>query len=441
MGAERLFLFLLACASAANSSVKSEHRRRYVTDRNRGRLEGCDFVAAVDSDYEVVSCRHELPIHQFAESDARALWIDSAPVTVPWNLERIYDGQYVEEALGRRTTYYSVDTGVQGDVESEFGNRVQVGANFAADETGGYRRLGGATNGNVDCNGHGTHTSSTAGGRVFGVANQTSIYPVRVLDCDGAGYISDIARGLEHIIQTILINNTKRNVVGISLSGSYSPLLNRKVAQLTAMGAVVVVSAGNTGLDACFRSPASEETALTVCSTDQNDILSWFSSTGPCVDLCAPGEFIQAIGTRGQIKVRSGTSMSQPLVAGIALAFWGKYPHVDGDRVREFIMENATPDVRKASASGTTNLLAQILSRTMPPAARLCVGADPCPGNLRCFFAGTPRDGFKCRHRMFCRGIEGISKCLYQTIAASSGTKACNYENGQCIPNFEAWNN
>ena len=36
----------------------------------------------------------------------------------------------------------------------------------------------------IDCNGHGTHIAGTVGGEVFGIAKESEMYGVRVLDCN-----------------------------------------------------------------------------------------------------------------------------------------------------------------------------------------------------------------------------------------------------------------
>lgn len=49
--------------------------------------------------------------------------------------------------------------------------------------------------GSDDCNGHGTHIASVAAGHIYGVAKAADIISVRVLDCNGAGSVTQTAAG------------------------------------------------------------------------------------------------------------------------------------------------------------------------------------------------------------------------------------------------------
>lgn len=62
--------------------------------------------------------------------------------------------------------------------------------------------------------------------------------------------------------------------------------------------------------DACFQSPASLPAAITVGSSDINDMVSTFSNVGCCVDIYAPGTNIAAAWIGGGNIVISGTSMA-----------------------------------------------------------------------------------------------------------------------------------
>ena len=60
-------------------------------------------------------------------------------------------------------------------------------------------------------------------------------------------------------------------------------------------GVVVVVAAGNSADDACFYSPASATSAITVGSTTSGDLVSSFSNYGNCTDIYAPGSSITSV--------------------------------------------------------------------------------------------------------------------------------------------------
>lgn len=52
-----------------------------------------------------------------------------------------------------------------------------------------------------DCDGHGTHVSSTAVGRAVGVAKEAKVVAVRVLNCQGSGTVSNVVAGLNWVAQ------------------------------------------------------------------------------------------------------------------------------------------------------------------------------------------------------------------------------------------------
>ena len=83
------------------------------------------------------------------------------------------------------------------------------------------------------------------------------------------------------------------------------------------MGAVVVASAGNDNTPDLFY-PAAYENVLSVAGTDTNDIKWESSNYGPHIDLAAPAVSIYSTWADGRYGVASGTSLSAPLVAGVA---------------------------------------------------------------------------------------------------------------------------
>jgi subtilisin len=170
-----------------------------------------------------------------------------------------------------------------------------------------------------DDNDHGTHCAGTAGAidnseGVVGVSSQATLHAVKVLDKRGSGSYSDIAAGVEYVA------DQGWDVASMSLGGSSSSSVLRDAIQYAdSRGVFQVAAAGNSGpCSDCVGYPAAYPEVMAVSATDSTDTLADFSSTGPEVDIAAPGVDVNSTlpgGTYGQF---SGTSMSCPHVAGAA---------------------------------------------------------------------------------------------------------------------------
>jgi len=169
-----------------------------------------------------------------------------------------------------------------------------------------------------DDNSHGTHVAGTAGAAdngvgVLGVAPGATLHAVKVLDCCGAGSYSDIAAGIEWAA------DQGHDVINMSLGGSESSTVNDAVNYAADKGVVLVAAAGNSGpCTDCVGHPAAHPEVIAVSATDQNDALADFSSTGPEVELAAPGDNVLSSVPRDDYAEYPGTSMASPHVAGAA---------------------------------------------------------------------------------------------------------------------------
>lgn len=156
-----------------------------------------------------------------------------------------------------------------------------------------------------------THVAGTACGAVFGVSANCRLCAVKVLGNAGSGSIAGVIAGVNHVVSKC---SSSRCVANMSLGGDYSATLNQAVADAVNAGVVVVVAAGNDNVDACGASPASEQSVITVGSTDNTDHKSSFSNWGSCVDVHAPGSLIPSAwnNTSTGYVYKSGTSMASP---------------------------------------------------------------------------------------------------------------------------------
>ena len=161
----------------------------------------------------------------------------------------------------------------------------------------------------------------------------------------------------------------------MSLGGGYSPALNAAVDNSTAAGVTFAVAAGNSAADACFYSPASAASAISVGATDSTDGFAYFSNYGSCVHINAPGVGITSawIGSDMATNTISGTSMATPHVAGTAALYLQANPAAAPADVRSALTGYATPDVILGVPGATPNLLLYSAFITTP-------GPTPAPG-------------------------------------------------------------
>ncbi|MGN7199923.1 S8 family serine peptidase [Arthrobacter sp. SAFR-044] len=284
------------------------------------------------------------------EPDA-AVKVSGTEQPAPWGLDRAdqralpLSGSYSWTGAGAGVTAYVVDTGILAS-HTDFGGRVAAGWTAVADG-----------NGTTDCNGHGTHVAGTVAGSTYGVAKSATLVPVRVLDCSGSGYNSDVVAGLDWIAANHAAGTPA--VANLSLGGAASSTVDNAIQAVLNDGVTTVVAAGNSAVDACTGSPARVPGAVTVAASDSADKQASFSNFGSCVDLYAPGVgitsdyYTSATATASM----SGTSMAAPHTAGAAALLLSQNPALAPADVAAALVANATPGVIAGATTGTPNRL------------------------------------------------------------------------------------
>ena len=172
----------------------------------------------------------------------------------------------------------------------------------------------------MDDNGHGTHCAGIVAAEdnvegVVGVAPEAHLYGVKVLDNSGSGYGSDLIAGIQWSV------NNGIEVISMSLGSDVgSRSLKKACDNAYSSGVLLVASAGNDGYSPGKGNvdyPARYDSVIAVAATDSNDNRASFSSTGPDVELAAPGVSVYST-IPGNYDTKSGTSMACPHVAGTA---------------------------------------------------------------------------------------------------------------------------
>jgi subtilisin family serine protease len=319
--------------------------------------------------------------------DASLLWVEEdqtfsvAPVTASvhamntvtadsWGLDRIdqrtgTNGTYSYVTTGSGVDIYIVDTGILA-THNQFGARVSAGFSTVADSVG-----------TSDCNGHGTHVAGTAAGSTLGVAPAANLIPVRVLDCNGSGTVSGVIAGIEWAIGH---HTTTPAVMNLSLGAGKSDSLNAAIDRAFLDGITVVAAAGNSNVDACTVSPASNvNSALTVGATTTSDARAPYSNFGACLDLFAPGTGITSAWHTSNTATNtiSGTSMAAPHVAGLAARYLSVATTAVPSQVMAAIKNSATANVVISAGTLSPNLLAYGDPAAIPETPQLITPNNP----------------------------------------------------------------
>ena len=141
----------------------------------------------------------------------------------------------------------------------------------------------------LDEHGHGTHVAGTIaqttnnGYGVAGVAYNARIMPLRVLNKNGSGSVSDISDSIRFAA------DKGAKVINMSLGGPLPSLAMRSAIQYAhEKGVTIVAAAGNSGRR--MRSfPAAYNHVIAVAATQYDRKTTFYSQWGEFVDIAAPG--------------------------------------------------------------------------------------------------------------------------------------------------------
>jgi subtilisin family serine protease len=231
--------------------------------------------------------------------------------TLPWGIDRIDAEKVWSFNTGAGVAIAIVDTGIDYDHPDLAGNYWK-GESFVD-----------YTNDPMDDNGHGTHCAGIAASvdntdGVVGVAHGAYLIAAKVLNQNGGAQLSWIADGI------IWAADNGADVISLSIGYDQHVESWQNACDYAyyTKGCVVVASAGNSGNPPGrgdnVEYPARYASVIAVSATDSNDKRARWSSTGPDVELAAPGVDIYSTLWDDTYGYKSGTSMSCPHVSGVA---------------------------------------------------------------------------------------------------------------------------
>lgn len=251
------------------------------------------------------------------------------------------------QLTGKGVCVAVLDTGIYPHMD--FGDRITGFYDFLSYQKRPY-----------DDNGHGTHVAGilagngcASGGKYTGEAPGASIVALKVLDRMGNGSRDTLLQAfywLEKHCREYGIRIVNISVGTTCSSKNQDDRLLKGVDALWDQGLVVVAAAGNKGpCPGSITAPGCSKKVITVGSSDMISGKEAVSGRGPtfeCVfkpDIVAPGYRITSC-TSDSVTgygIKSGTSMSTPLISGAIALLLEKYPEMTNQQIKMRLKECA----------------------------------------------------------------------------------------------------
>lgn len=262
------------------------------------------------------------------------------------------DYAYKRGITGRGITVAVMDTGVVP--HPDFGNRIVKFIDF----TQGRKRI-------YDDNGHGSHVAGIIAGSgkmsrglYMGIAPESKLFVMKVLDRKGNGNTLHVLRAIDFLLEHNKEYNVRILNISVGMLATADDREKRKlmlaVEKAWNHGIVVVAAAGNNGPGKnTVTVPGQCKSIITVGSIDDynkqgTDTKTGYSGRGPtecCVvkpEILAPGTGIKSCSYRGNgYEIKSGTSMSAPIISGMLALLLQKYPHLTPAEVKLRLYQRA----------------------------------------------------------------------------------------------------
>lgn len=241
---------------------------------------------------------------------------------------------------------------------------------------------------------HGTAVAGIIGavannGRgMVGVAFQSKIMALRVLESNGEGFVNDLVAAIDYAV------NHGADVINLSLVGfDYSSNLEKAIERAHENGVVIVAAAGNVEVGenpkdleeepaypACLGSNTHNNLVLAVTSIGRDNKKSTFANYGSsCVDLSAIGENISSLSYYNPAEDFddyysynwNGTSFSTALVSGIAALVKSNDMGASSDSVITAIyngaqdIDDSNPNFKNKIGLGRVDAYASLISSSI----------------------------------------------------------------------------
>ncbi len=271
---------------------------------------------------------------EFAEPDyvhfPDAVMVNDPILHSQWYVDMIGLQRAWEVSVGNTSVQVLVcDTGVLSNHPDLNGNIVAEGFNFV-DSTNQIEPSG---------NAHGTQVSGLIGAHgnnsigIAGLNWEIQIIPGKISnDPKGATLtstmISCVQWAAEHKIR----------LVNLSYNGGGSEALTDASKTLFENNGLLIFTSGNKGEELSY---PHNPYAVRVGASDFYDFKAWWSNSGNCLDMVAPGVSMFSTDLNGDYKRVQGTSFAAPMVTGAAALLLSIEPKLTSAQLRNLIIHSS----------------------------------------------------------------------------------------------------
>jgi Subtilase family len=171
---------------------------------------------------------------------------------------------------------------------------------------------------------------------IVGVAPGVRLMDIRFLDSNNTFSSRDwnmFAQAIDYAV------DNGADIINMSIFANSRPpsTLETAIRRAAQSGVVLIGIAGNTSQEG-VQYPGKYDDVYAVSATTENDQLADFSTRGPEVAFCAPGEGITSFLPGGQTATRSGTSFAAPHVTGTLALILSAYPSMTSAQAVNLLM-------------------------------------------------------------------------------------------------------